>query len=54
MIDWMAIHDATTARCYYLPAALLGTGRTMLHLRVGPTANNQVVGTRWASDFTEI
>ena len=26
-IDWLAVYDATTERCYYIPAAELGTGK---------------------------
>ena len=40
-IDWLAVYDATTDRCYYIPAAELGTGSGTLHLRLAPTRNNQ-------------
>ena len=54
MIDWLAAYDATTDRCFYIPAHLLGNGRTMFSMRLAPTLNNQVRGTRWAHDFTEL
>ncbi len=52
-IDVLAVYDATTGRCYYLPAEMLGAGRRCINLRVGPTLNNQVRGIRWASEYAE-
>jgi PD-(D/E)XK nuclease superfamily protein len=54
MVDWMAVYDATTDRCYYIPAAQLGDGMRMMHLRLAPTRNNQVSGIRRAEDYLEI
>ena len=51
MIEWLAVYDATTQRCFYIPAAELGPGRSLLHLRLAPTANNQLKGIRMASDY---
>ena len=51
-VDWMAVYDQTTDKCYYIPSNLLGTGRTMISLRLTPTKNNQKVGVLWASSFT--
>ena len=53
MIDWLAVYDATTDTCYYVPAALLGTGRAELALRLTPARNNQRVGIRDAADFLQ-
>lgn len=30
IIDWIAVYDRTTDRCYYCPASELGTGRSYL------------------------
>src|SRR5262245_41605368 len=27
-IDWLAVYDATTRRCFYIPSAELGSGRS--------------------------
>jgi hypothetical protein len=53
MIDVLAIYDATTRRCYYIPAEELGDGRRMMNLRVGPTLNNQAARIRWAETYAE-
>ena len=51
-IDWIAVYDATTDRCFYVPAAELGpTGAAQLHLRLAPPRNDQVTGIRQAADF---
>jgi len=52
-IDWLAVWDATTDTCYYVPASVLGSGRSLLHLRLTPARNSQVLGTRNAADFLE-
>jgi hypothetical protein len=52
-IDWLAVYDVTTDRCYYLPAAMLGTGMSMLHLRLSEARNNQRIGVRFARDFVD-
>ena len=53
-IDWLAVYDATTDRCYYIPAVELGDGMNMMHLRLAPTRNNQAAGIRRADDYLEI
>ena len=51
-IDWIATFDATTKQCYYVPSSLLGPhGRTVVHLRLVPTMNAQLIGVRWATDY---
>jgi hypothetical protein len=52
-IDLLAVYDATTDRCYYVPAAELGTGRSTLSLRVAPARNGQRVGTRPAGNYLD-
>lgn len=52
-IDLLAIYDAATDACFYVPAAVLGTGRTLLHLRLKPARNGQVARTRPASQFQD-
>ena len=52
-IDWLAVYDATTQRCYYLPAELLGDGRSRLTLRLTPPRNAQRQKIRMASEYTE-
>jgi PD-(D/E)XK endonuclease len=41
MIDWLAVYDRTTDRCYYVPAEQLSDGRRELRLRLQPTLNHQ-------------
>jgi hypothetical protein len=53
-IDWLAIYDRTTDRCFYVPASELGTGRWMLHLRLTPARNGQLAGIRNADDYCSL
>ena len=53
MIDWLAVFDASTERCFYIPASELGAGRVHLHLRVAETRNNQRRGIRRCEDYAE-
>ncbi len=53
-VDWIAAYDATSNRCYYLPAELLGSGRSMLSLRLTPSRNGQVAGVRLAAQHVDI
>jgi PD-(D/E)XK endonuclease len=52
-IEWIAVYDKTTDRCYYLSADELGNGRDLLTLRLVPTGNNQRQGIRYAEEYTE-
>jgi hypothetical protein len=52
-VDWIAVYDVTTDRCYYLPASMLGQGMSMLHLRLSEARNNQQTGVRYARDFVD-
>lgn len=53
-IDWLGVFVASSGRCYYIPAAELGAGRNMLHLRVRPTRNSQRIGIRFAADYEDL
>ncbi|HEY8584781.1 MAG TPA: group I intron-associated PD-(D/E)XK endonuclease [Capillimicrobium sp.] len=51
-IDWIAVYDATTDRCFYVPAAELGErGRAELRLRIAPARNGQRSRVRLAADY---
>ncbi len=50
-IDWLAVYDPTSNRCFYIPAAELGKGRSILHLRLAPTQNNQRTKIRFADAY---
>ena len=52
-IDWLAVYDPVTDACYYVPASELGTGRSVLHLRLTDARNNQRLGVRLASDYLD-
>ena len=53
-IDWLAVYDQTTDKCYFVPAAMLGPlGRTQMNLRLLPTGNKQIKLVLWAKDFLE-
>jgi hypothetical protein len=48
--EYLAVYDGVLERCHYIPSEL-GTGRSVLHLRVEPTQNNQRAGIRFADDY---
>jgi hypothetical protein len=54
VIDWLAVWDATTNCCFYVPAAELGSGMNILSLRLTPTRNHQVRRIRPAERYTTI
>ena len=54
MIEWLAVYDRTTDRCYYIPAVELAGGRSQLHLRLAPARNNQVSKIRFAEDYLDL
>src|SRR6476659_5397250 len=45
-IDLLAVYDVTSECCYYIPATELGAGRSILHLRLTPAKNGQLLRTR--------
>jgi hypothetical protein len=53
-IDWLGIYDRTTDACFYVKATELGSGRSMLHLRLIPTRNGQSAGIRYADDYRDL
>lgn len=50
-IDWMALYDKTTDACYFVPSEELGTGRSLISLRITPTKNGQTKGIRFAAAY---
>jgi hypothetical protein len=54
MIEWLAVYDATTDRCYYVPSSELGAGMSMMHLRLQPARNNQQRRVRPANAYLQI
>lgn len=51
-VDWIAVFDTTTDRCFYIPAAELGPdGCAQLHLRLDAPRNGQRAGIRHAADY---
>jgi hypothetical protein len=54
MIDWLAVYDRASDRCYYIPASELGNGRRELVLRLTPPRNNQRAGIRFAADYLDL
>ena len=53
-VDWIAVWDATTMRCYYVPSSELGDGRAILSLRLVPTRSGRKLGIRWAKDYLQL
>lgn len=52
-VDWLAVFDATTSTCFYLPAREF-EGRTRLHIRYEPCARNRRKDVRKAEDFLKL
>jgi PD-(D/E)XK endonuclease len=50
-IDWLAVYDATTKQCFYIPASELIDGRSTMALRIAAPRNCQRAGIRWAADY---
>jgi hypothetical protein len=54
MVDWIAVFDVTTDRCYYVPSWILGSdGVTDLRLRLAPARNGQRLRIRPATDYLD-
>lgn len=51
MVDWLAVYDKTTDRCFYVPASELGDGRATISLRLCPARNGQRRGIRFADEY---
>lgn len=52
-IEWIAVYDATTQRCYFVPSSLLGDGRSVIMLRITEPKNRQQRRINWARDYLE-
>jgi hypothetical protein len=52
-VDWIAVYDKTTDRCYYVPTVELGSGRSGFRLRLTEPLNCQRIGIRFASDYLD-
>lgn len=53
-VDWIAVYDERTDRCFYVPASDLADGRSLLTLRLTPARNGQQQGIRNAEDYAAI
>jgi hypothetical protein len=53
-VDWIAVFDPTSDRCYYVPSSELGSGVTSIRLRLTAPGNNQRAGVRWANDYLSL
>ena len=52
-IDWLAVYDKTTDKCYYIPSKELGKGRYEIKIRLTKTKNNQKKYIRMAQDYLD-
>jgi hypothetical protein len=53
MVEWIAVFDATTQRCYYVPATMLGEGRSTITLRLVPARSGRTKGVHMAAHFED-
>jgi Holliday junction resolvase-like predicted endonuclease len=54
MVDWIAVYDRTTDRCYYIASWILGAeGLSDLRLRLVPARNGQSLRVRPAEDYLD-
>jgi hypothetical protein len=53
MIEWIAVYDRTSDRCYYVPASELGSGLSGFRLRLTEPLNCQKIGIRYAADYLD-
>lgn len=49
-IEWLAVYDATTGQCIYLPPAEF-SGRTRIHVRYQPCQRNRTKDVRFVDEF---
>jgi PD-(D/E)XK endonuclease len=49
-IDGIAAYCKELERCYFVPIQDV-EGKYVLHLRLAPARNNQLVGVKWAADY---
>lgn len=54
-IDWIAVFDESTGRCYYVPSSEFADGDFfLLRLRLSKPKNNQEKGIRLAENYNDI
>jgi hypothetical protein len=53
-VDWIAVYDATSGCCFYVPSSEFAEGRSELRLRVTAARNGQRRGIRAAADYAVI
>ena len=53
MIDWLAVYDRTSDRCYYIPSSELGDGRDHFSLRLKAPRNFQRAGIHFAEHYLD-
>ncbi len=49
-IDWLAVYDKTSNRCYFIPSHKFADGKSAFWLRLVPPGNNQKE-MNWAEDY---
>jgi hypothetical protein len=49
-VDGVAVYCHALKRCYYLPIEVV-SGRSAIHLRVGPAANHQEAAVNFGADY---
>ena len=54
MVDWIAVYDPATNRCYYVSSDEFAGGRYELSLRIAATRNAQRKGVRFAENYLEL
>jgi hypothetical protein len=50
-VEWLAVYDRTSDSCFYIEAAELGAGRSIIHLRLSEPRNGQRRRIRFAADY---
>jgi hypothetical protein len=53
-VDWIAVYDPATDRCYYVGSEEFAGGRYHISLRIAATRNSQRKGIRFAEDYLEL
>ena len=53
-VDWIAVYDPRTDRCYYVSSDEFASGRYQLSLRIAATRNAQTKGVRFAEDYLDL
>ena len=53
-VDWLAVYDASSGDCFYVPSAEFANGRSERRLRLTPARNGQRRGIRAAADYASI